>query len=187
MHDYLENNVSFEGHEKQCSYLMAHAMEECMHDEDSLDHTRGVGKGQDLIYAAFEFEKCEEYKNHGFIDMHAKVDKEERIDLNVVKEDEAWDVASFDKEEPQMEVNACMDTSIAKATLRIEEALEEKEAKSLHAYDCVHVENLVEEKVNVENDDTLIDLESKRIYELDGLTLQGYQQVVVMMMLYVAM
>ena len=32
-----------------------------------------------------------------------------------------------------------------------------------------------------------MDLENKRAYELDGLTLQGYQQVVVRMMLYMAM
>lgn len=82
-------------------------------------------------------------------DMKVEETYMEVLDMDACKKDDQWDVASFDEAEPVVEMDSCVDAYVAKATLRIKKALEERDAKSLKAFDSVKVSSLVEEEMHI--------------------------------------
>ena len=115
MHDVLDNEASFEGQLEKCFYLVTDVMEP-MHEEGSIDNTRGVGKQEDHMCEAFRHEDVIECKDHDVEDMHVEDTCEEFLELDASREDDLLDIASLDEQEPMMELDACMAECVAKAT-----------------------------------------------------------------------
>lgn len=160
MHDVLNNEASFEGQLEKCSYLVIDVMEP-MHEEGSIGNTKGVGKQEDLMCEDFRHEDVVECKDHDDEDMHVEDTCEEFLELDASREDDLQDIASLDEQEPMMEMDARMAECVAKATLRIKEALKAKKATSLRAYESMHVMKLVEEdSIHVESQAHVTALES---------------------------